>query len=248
MMHKEMDGLITETEREKLHRYLEAVFEAKKYYAQLCQTSELLDNIPRLEPSPNIKKYVMNSIDVRRYATSRKPLDNKSLYKSLSFKSIIRPALAFSLGILVGIFIYSGIRQQILRNTADVSNLYGSMGVSAKPQFETIRDISIALPEINGTIAVKRLENNIEIQTNLNSQHIAEMLVEYDTSFLEFVRFTLANRTKATFAPGEHDVRVSSPGDLHFSLSFAELDSGAVGIIVHLFVDGTLRLSQDILF
>ncbi|MBN1480636.1 hypothetical protein EH223_21020 [candidate division KSB1 bacterium] len=242
MIHKEIDGFISETERKKLHRYLETTSEAKKYYAQLSQTSEFLDKMPRLEASPNIKKYVMNSIDVKRYATSRKFFGNKSILT----KPVIKLAFAFSLGILCGIFVYAGILQQISERTANNSDLYGSIGVIDTAKFETVKEIPIVLPELSGTLAVKRLGNNIDIQTILNSQQPTEMLIEYDESFLKLVRFTLANSTKTFFDPGEKNVRISSGGDMQFTLSFTDVHIENDIIAVKLFSDGRLIDAQEI--
>ncbi|MCU0643870.1 MAG: hypothetical protein MUC94_06380 [bacterium] len=147
LMNKEIDGVITKSEQERLHNYLSANSEAQKLYNDLRQTSELLSKIPRVEPSPNIKKYVMNSIDLNRYSKATKPGRLKALVSNLLIKPTPKLAYAFALGILVGILVYSALLENVIsKRGTDVADFYGTIGIDEKAGFKTIQSMPIALP------------------------------------------------------------------------------------------------------
>jgi len=247
LMNKEIDGEITKAEQEKLNRYLSANPEAQNFYDELRQTSDLLGTIPRVEPSPNIKKYVMNSIDLTRYSTSKNPSKFRSLVLSLFAKPSPKLAYAFALGIVVGILMYLVVLENVIsKRGIDVTDFYGTIGISEKTGFKTLKAIPIALPEINGTIAIKRLENIFVIETDLNALQETEIQLEYDESYLQFSHFNSGSRSKLSFDFGENYIRTSCLGDVQYGLFFTEVIADGKPIIIKLFVAGELRHTQNI--
>lgn len=248
LMNKEIDGVITEGDQKKLQSYLSAHPDAQKFYAELRQTSDLLHNMPKLEPPPNIKKYVMNTIDGNRYAKAKKPSKLKSLVSSLVVKPTPKLAYAFALGILVGILVYSALLENLIsRRGMDVTDFYGTIGINDQAGFKTIQTIPIALPEIDGTITIKRHQNTVVIETDLNSQQATEVHFDYDEPSLKFSHFNSGSRAKISFEAGENYVRSSSAGDIQFILFFSEVTANGKPIVIKLFVAGELRSIQEIL-
>ena len=247
LMNKEIDGVITNTEQERLYSYLSANSEAQKLYNELRQTSELLSKIPRVEPSPNIKKYVMNSIDLNRYSKATKPGKLKSLVSNLLVKPLPKLAYAFALGILVGILVYSTLLENVIsKRGVDVTNFFGTIGIDEKAGFKTIQNTPIALHEINGTITIKQNQNIIVIETDLSSQQEIEIEFNYDESHLRFSHFNSGSRTKLSFDAGENFVQSLSAGDIQFILFFTEIAADGKPIGLKISVMGEVHFIQNI--
>ena len=247
LINKEIDGVTTETEQERLYSYLSANSEAQKFHDELRQTSELLSQIPRVEPSPNIKKYVMNSIDLNRYSKATKPGKLKSLVSNLLVKPSPKFAYVFALGILVGILVYSALLENVIsKRGLNVTDFYGTIGVDEQADFKTIRNMPIALPEINGTIAVKRHKNIVVIETDLHTQRETEIQFNYDESHLQFSHFNSGGRAKISFDPGENYVRSLSAGDIQFILFFTEVVADGKSIVLKISIAGEVCFTQSI--
>ena len=103
LINKEIDGIITQKEKDKLHSYLTINLEAKTFYNQLLHTCNLLNKVVKVEPSPNMKKTIMNSIDVNRYPIQKRKATFKSSSSKLFSKINPRVAYAFVSGIIIGI-------------------------------------------------------------------------------------------------------------------------------------------------
>jgi hypothetical protein len=247
LMNKEIDGVITKTEQEKLHSYLSVNPEAQNFYDDLRQTSELLSEVPKVEPSPNIKKYVMNSIDWNRYAKAKRPFRFKSFVPSLLTKPIPKLTYAFALGILVGILVYSAVFENIItKRGMNITDLNGTIGVDEKAGFKTIQTIPIALSDINGTIAIKQMKNIVIIEADLSAQQETELLIEYDQTCLQYSHVISGSRSKITFDFGGNDVRTSSLGDAHYHLFFKKIVTEGKPVVLKLTVVGKLVYTQNI--
>ncbi len=247
LINKEIDGVITKVEQERLHSYLSTNPEAQNFYDELRQTSELLSKIPKLEPSPNIKTYVMNSIDLNRYVKAKKPFRFKSFVPNLLTRPIPKLAYAFALGILVGILVYSVLLENMIsKRGLEVTDFYGTIGVDEKSSFKTIQTIPIALPEINGTITIKRHRNIIVIETDLSSQQEIEIRFDYDESYLRFSHFNSGSKAKIAFESGENYVRSLSAGDIQFILFFNEVVADGKPVVLKISIAGEVRFTHNI--
>jgi hypothetical protein len=247
LINKDIDGEITTIEQQRLHSFLNANPEAQKFHDKLRQISELLNKIPKVEPSPNIKKYVMNSIDLTRYSTAKKRIRFRSIFSSLFFKPIPKLAYTFALGILVGILVYSVLLENVIsKRGMDVTDFYGTVGINEQAGFTTIQNIPIALPEIKGTISVKRLENIVVFETDMHSLKEMEIQFEYDNLHLQFSHFNSGSQAKMSFDFGENYIRTSCTGAIQYSLFFNELAAAGNSVILKLFVAGEVCYMQSI--
>lgn len=248
LMNKAIDGVATKSEQERLRSYLSVNSEAQNFYNDLSRTSELLNKIPKVEPSPNIKKYVMNSIDLTRYSVSPKTNKFKSLVSRLLVKPSPKLAYAFALGILIGILVYSVFLENVLlKRGVEATDFYGTIGIVKKADFKTITSIPIGFTEVKGTIDVKKLEDIVVIETDLSALKETEIQFEYDESHLQFSHFNSGSQAKVNFDSGENYIRASWSGNNQFNLFFTQVSADGKPIILKLSVAGELRFTQDIL-
>ena len=72
LIHREIDGLNSAHESAELQRFISSSHEAKDLYDELVAVSHMLHEIRSVDPSPNVKKIILNSIDTSRYTAINK--------------------------------------------------------------------------------------------------------------------------------------------------------------------------------
>lgn len=246
-MHQEIDDSLTETEQKKLHRYLEANPEAKKLYEDLLQTAQLLGDMPEVEPSPNMIKYIMNSISPKRYAPARTSLKTKSFFPLWLAKPLTKMAFAFSLGSVIGILVYSAITQQWTGpHSMNATDFYGTIGVIGPKDSDLSKVFHIAASDIHGTVTATKGKEHFTLLTNLKTGQPTEVSIEYDLSSLHYSGFSTTKRTKFSLDPDLNDIRISFLGNAQFNLYFNRTNADVVSVTVHFFANGEWVYTQVI--
>jgi hypothetical protein len=188
LMNKAIDGVINTREKEHLDAYLQKDPAARKFYNDLLQTADLLSQTSKVEPSPNLKKRVMNAVDFSRYDIPKKESSLKSLISQLMVQSKPQLAYIFAFGIVIGFIIYSLFLSRYDKTSAlRLPDLIGTMGITEKTQFETLSEVPIKLPQISGAVAVKQYGSIIGCEMNLESETAFEFTLQYDESKANFI-------------------------------------------------------------
>ncbi|MBN1154298.1 hypothetical protein JXB12_05185 [candidate division KSB1 bacterium] len=248
LIHQEIDGVISKSDREKLHNYLDINTEAQNFYHELCRTSELLTKIPKLEPSPNIKKYILNSIDANHYQLSRKPGIVKSLAPNLFTRRSVKLAYAFSLGILIGIFVHSIFLENLqIKDGIHGPDVSGTIGINGIRTFERIKLIPITGSEVNGAISVKRNEHLFMIEVDIRTQYTVELLMTYDETSLQFTDFDMRDHSKTHFESGGNNIRAFFYGDNQYSVNFNKISGESESVFLKLSTQGKIFYAQSII-
>ena len=240
LINKEIDGVITESEKNLLHDHLAVNPAALDIYSQLRQTSELLSKIPQLRPSPQIKRSIMGSIDSTRYSASQKSFAFRSLASSLFRTPSPKLAYAFSLGILIGILLHSVIFENIGSKRTDPTEISGTIGIDGHATSELIKQVPITHPNIDGTIKIKKFKNLIIVEADIRTQRSSQMVIEFDKSYLQFIHFIKLNGTKTAFESGDDHVRIQYPCEGQFELFFSEITTHCKPLVLTFFASGEL--------
>ena len=90
-INKEIDGLNTPEESIALREYLSDNPEAQKLFDELMEISRMLESVPPIEPSQNLKKYILNDPVTQHYV----PRNNNIGHFFLSFVNNINPLTLF---------------------------------------------------------------------------------------------------------------------------------------------------------
>ena len=107
LINKEIDQVTTPDEKAELQKYLQANKSAMDYYNDLQLTNDYLDRLPDHEPSENLKKQIINSINFNKYSPNQK----KHYAWDFLFSPKLRIAYTFALGLIIGIIIYALFQQ-----------------------------------------------------------------------------------------------------------------------------------------
>lgn len=248
LMHKEIDGMISPKERAKLFRHLAANAEAKKLYDELCQTTAFLGRAQRAEPSPNIKKYILNAIDPTRYRPAPKPLRRSAILAPVFGKPVVKLATVFSLGLVFGMLIFSATTQQLfLRRGINGAEVSGTIGAE-KPGFTTIQTWLVDSPAITGSFVLQKSAGLIKILAAVSTQEAMEMRLHYDATRLVFSHISSTGPAPFSFAPGGEEIRLTGSGELQVSLFFEPIKTDGDSVEVQLFAVGELIWSQKMVW
>jgi hypothetical protein len=195
LMHKDIDKIITPAEKIRLENYLLNNPEAANLYNELIETENLLDTLPQTEPSENLKKRILNSIDYNRYSKTRtNPLRK---FADSIFGRKPGFALTFSLGLagilLIGLF----ISNPGLITTLDQRDAAGTMGLKSAARIAMLNidgnGISGTVEIIRGTDKVNSDIYKYAFSFDLISLETYEMEIIFDTGNISLEDITSAD-------------------------------------------------------
>ncbi len=222
LINKEIDGLISSKEKTDLSTYLKENPEVKKLYEDLRRTADLLKQTPEFDPSPNLKKRIINSLDFDRYPiTSKKGSLLKNWISQLFTAPKPRLAYIFAIGIIAGFFIhllfFTNQTEQLALREKD---LYGTMGTSEKENFKLVDKIQVELPDISGTIEIRQLDYFITLTIILFSQNKYELSVKYDYPATNFVGIKPSQMQEFIFQNRAEILRITHNRKTDYTLLF----------------------------
>lgn len=231
LMNKEIDGLITPQEKTELQNYFSENPDAKKMYQQMKHMAEVLTQIPQFEPSPNLKKRIINSLDFNRFTKNEIGVN---LFSWLSRRlHVSRPQLAyiFAFGLIVGFIIHLlFFTQQLDQKSLNLDDLTGTIGIIDSKEYISIRKIPIDLPDISGNIEIGKLAKFTILTTTLFSQNQYELVVEYNNSEVSFIGMKPQNTPHFLVENIRNRLKISHYGNSDNTLVF-QRSNGAKSII-----------------
>jgi len=224
-MHRAIDGDLASKDTEELMVYLQNNTEAQQLFEQLRQTVDILDNTKDIEPPANLKHRIMNSIDFSRYATTRQ----KSGFIEGLIEWLYRPQAkliyAFAAGLLLGLFVLTPF---IFKHPQpDAADLVGTIGVYPDIRFQTIQELPVRIPDINGKITIKKYQQLIKTAVNIKSNNTAHLTIEFDPAFLQWSQLLpgTTETVKMDYNVGNITLQISD--NTNISLFFRQLQPHA---------------------
>ncbi len=219
LMHKAIDGEITEEERKRLEAYLRTHPQAEHYFRQLQQTNELLQNVPSVEPPADLKASILNSLDPTRYSRTPKSSFLFSLQEWFR-RPAPRLAYAFAMGILVGILSYVLILSGLFHKTPlDQRQLYGTMGLESS-RILLLEELPVQVADLQGKIILKKTDQRFLLEANLQSFSGNEIRFNFNPLNIRIEAFLPSEQTPIQFRTGEGRAEITWRGNTHFTLEF----------------------------
>jgi hypothetical protein len=222
LIHKDIDKVITPQEKEVLSKYLASNADAEELYNELKETENLLDTLPKAEPSENLKKRILNSIDYNRYVPEKKQSILAGLFKGK------RPGFALGIAtllILIGLF----ISNPNLISTFDQKDVSGTMGLYSAKE---VAMLDIESEGVTGTIQVikgsdpENAENNFGFSVELKSAGSYDLEITFDPSRTAFEE--IINGDNLVTGRRDDAVIISSGGISLYSILFSSAENSGV--------------------
>lgn len=190
LINKEVDGLNSSRDSVILAEYLKKSSEAQNLYENLVKLSETLDQTEKIDPSPNLKKTILNSINMGKYSSDQ----NKSWSKSILSHSNVRIkyAFMFAAGMILGIIGYSIISDTLPK--IDTSNLNGTFMIDNNSEtLKTIDRFEFDSSGINCLFNIKSGEKQFLAEVDLKSDRLIRIKMEYDRENIIFQNIQKTN-------------------------------------------------------
>ncbi|MEJ2634789.1 MAG: hypothetical protein P8184_05800, partial [Calditrichia bacterium] len=190
LMHQEIDGELSEKDCQRLRKYLQSNPDAQSFYQDLRRASILLSEIPEFEPSPNLKKHIMNSVDFKKIPSQKQFSISFSRLRRFFTSPNPKLAYAFVVGIVIGFLLTSIFLGDFIQgNKIDISELYGTIGLKELENFSTLKSTPIDVSDIHGYIDVKQYRKIIVFKLALKSPRPFDAHLNYDPDFMKFTSF-----------------------------------------------------------
>jgi hypothetical protein len=247
LMHKEIDDIISPEEHEKLVHYLETNIEAKNLYQDLVKTSNLLKEIPEVEPPNNLKKDIFNSVNWNKYRPKRKNFSLITFFTNFLFKPLLKPAYSFALGIIIGVIVYSIFSTSLkMDNQVNTDDLYGTIGLKEPIQLKELQQIPIDSDDLQGNIYLKQFKNYIVFDINLHSKLASELFLEYEFQSYQFQGFHQTGDNNISFEEGNNFVKVSNLQNVNYQIFFNKDAQKPTPIDLKISISGQVRIHQSV--
>ena len=219
LINRDIDGVLSPKETNRLSEYLSTDPEAQNYYNELVNLSQMLEQVEEVDPGPNLKKNILNSIPVPKYQNEENR-ERTPLFSAWNSRLNYRLTLAFALGLIVGFFTYSFFTDFPLNNN---SNLIGTIllnGTDAK--FKPADQAEITLPEIIGTVSSQYAENIVLFRVDLTTDSEIEVVVEFDGNDLRFAGFRPQKYSARQINVSSNELRLVNKGLHKYILVFED--------------------------
>jgi hypothetical protein len=232
LINKDIDQEISEKEKNLLEEYLKSHPEAEALHRELQLTEAALDNLPETEPSENLKKRILNSIDFNRYARKKSPAGENLVFSLFTGRPL---AFSFALGIIAGIIILSVIALNTdLFKSSENNNIYGTIGLSNSELVETV---PVNVYGVSGKIDILQSPDNYGFQVELDSFEDFRLYLEYNTEDLQVKDFTAAT-DNVLLQTEEGYIEITAPDRHLYTLILSAGDSGPGDVTLKLVKNG----------
>jgi hypothetical protein len=223
LLHKEVDGHISENERGLLREYLRENPQIKINYQEVIKTSDLRKQIDDIDPSPNLKKNIINTIDSNRYTADRNV--NSERLSILDWFTSIKPVVAYSFaaGVMVGLIVYSLFLTDLIRvHEVDNINFYGTIGIPESANIQKLDQVTIDVTGFKGIVTCYKFDKILWFDIKTSAAVGCEIVFKFDhtkSSFsglkpLDHLNTTLRNEIDKL------NITINEPG--HFLLLFTQ--------------------------
>ncbi len=219
LINRDIDGILSPKETERLKESLANNPAARNYHEELISLSQMLEQTEEVDPGPNLKKNILNSIPIQKYQ-KEEISERSAAFTGWRFNFNYRFTFAFALGLIVGFFTYSFFTDSSSNNH---SNLVGTILLNdADPKFKVADQSQIALPEINGEVSSQYAENIVLFRIDLTSDSEIEVVVEFDGNDLRFAGFQPQKYSAGQINVSANELRLINKGRHDYVLVFED--------------------------
>lgn len=223
LIHKDIDKIISIDEKEKLDKYLKINQEANSFYKELLKTEEFLNEIPDEDPSANLKKRILNSIDYNRYKIKPKINFITKFTSTLFETKKIKYALIFSCGLLIGMILFAAFFNGIpFKNNFQSRNIFGTMGLT---ETEIVKAIDVNVSDIKGKIKIGKGLSVLFFDIDLQSFEKFKLQIEFDPQKVSLEDFTFMNVNTLNLEKKPGLIKIDSSNNHTYKLIFPYKDS-----------------------
>ncbi len=222
IMNREIDGQADEQELAELRNYIARSPEARAYYDNIKGLSNILSQVEKIDPPPDMKHNIMTSIRKIRDTEKSRPEPARGSWSFLRDKFELKTVGAFGLGVAVSLIVlavYIGING--VPSQIDTRDLSGSIILDETGnQLIALKTEEFNLGRAQGKIHSK-LKNHIYfIGIEINSQIETKVLIKFDSNNYVFRGFETDKPPVSHINMGKNELDILSNGENKFVFLF----------------------------
>ena len=232
LIHKEIEGAISTSEKARLDQYVTNHSSAQKLYQELQSIIKPLNSVLDIDPPSNLKKNIMNAIDLDLYSKV-----NNRKQKQWAF-----------IGLIFGFFVTAVWWQDhIQKKPVDMRDFYGTIRMNEESEIGKIKESMIDLPQARGSISIHRLDHYLLLNINISTTEKFNFILEYNDTEVRFINFMPLNNNKNILETKNKAIVVSGSENSIFRLTFSKIKDSITPINYKLFISGKQISSQQLI-
>jgi hypothetical protein len=252
LIHKEIDGQITSSEKDELQTYLRDNPEAKLHYKQLYKTVNTVEELDDIEPGIDLKNRIMESIEWKESYKDSEKYDRNVFLPGIFANPRVRQVVTFSFGFIFCFLLITVLFKDPFRTrSADPQLLIGTIGIE---RLDTYAFIDSLIYETDlGSITVNRkVGDSINIfHANVDRIQNATVQFHYDPLQLEFAGYYPLDPSANRVTKIDSVITVSSSSASDYILVFDRSSNERTSIGINVYsgnislVNKTFIIDQD---
>ncbi len=230
LLHREVDGLTTDAENERLRSLLESDHELRVAHDELQAVKVAFAAFQEKEPPPGLKDAIMRALPEQPPEVVSAP--PRSWWAALTDRILTpRPvtlAYAFALGVVVAFAVSTTF---IPAGNIDAGDVVGAMGATDPYTNDTPREYPFSSNGVAGSVGVWETDDHFHIAVTWDAEGDIVARITFDERALSVARtenVKPAERLSTSTAPGV--VELVGSGSIEHVVSFAKIGSGYVGV------------------
>lgn len=244
-----IDGELDETRKEKLLSEIKINPEAKKYYDDLVTVTSMLRNDSKNEKEIDLTYSVINKLDKNKYSQ----LPQKASfwdYFNFANSNNFRYAAVFSIGILVGLIVYT----TAFKSSEELSKLnsvdvYGTMTDISKPiNFSRSGSVNIDNSGVKAKIDSYFQNDLIITEVKVKSDDNISLNFSFNDSNLKVYGMKSVNtKAESNIISGKGIIQISSKGENTFIMMFKNRGSQKESLDINVYSGISMIFNSKIL-
>lgn len=235
LIHKEIDGHITSSEKDELQAYLRDNPETVLHYKQLYKTVNTVEELDDIEPGVDLKNRIMESIEWKDSYEESEKFDRNVFLPGIFANPRVRQVVTFSFGFLFCFLLITILFKDPFRTqSADPQLLIGTIGIE---QLDTYAFIDSLIYETDlGSITV-----NQNVGKSINIFHASVDRIQntavqfhYDPLHLEFVEYYPLDPSTNRVTKIDSIITVSSSSTADYFLVFKKFSKERTSLGIEL--------------
>lgn len=234
LIHGEIDGRISATEREELRALLDADPKLREIRSELQKLAESFEKVQPLDPPAGLRARILNAI-----RPPEKPAGLAAWFPAWPMPTALRygGAVAFGAAAAVVALQLGGVGQGT--PGMDVTGLAGTMARYQQPgPAGDISAIQLNLNELHGTITSHLGEGLVILDIDLTTTRPVAIVADYDSGRLRFSGYAQTDDSAMSVTNNDHQIIVNHEGPQHYAVFFEGDAKDSVEINFRFVADG----------
>ncbi len=180
LIHADVDGEISDSQREELKRHLATNPDARKMHEDMVQLGAMLDRVSELDPPADLASKIVESTgqDAARQRTAPR-----------SQRKVKQVPYALAASVAVAAVLYFALTQMPPMDDSDVTGTIGRGRPAVLEHASRVDGFGLDLGDLSGSVDLHRTDQRFVVEVNISSAEPLEIVASYDNETLRLAGF-----------------------------------------------------------